>query len=49
VEASDGHPRRTMLIAAYAHSAAVAQPDHTATATLVELAIKDARGDRAWT
>ncbi len=49
VEASDGHPRRTMLIAAYAHSAAVAQPDRTATAALVELAIQDARGDRAWT
>ncbi len=49
VEASDGHPRRTMLIATYAHSAAVAQPDRTATAALVELAIQDARGDRAWT
>lgn len=49
VEASDGHPRRTMLIAAYTHTAASAQPDRTATAALVELAIKDARGDRAWT
>jgi Archaeal ATPase. len=49
VEASDGHPRRTMLIATLVHSAALEQPDRTATTALVELAIQDAKGDRAWT
>lgn len=48
VEASDGHPRRTMLIATYIHSSAAAQPERTATETLVDLAISDARKDRAW-
>ncbi len=48
VEASDGHPRRTMLIASYIHSKAVIAPDRTASSTLVELAIRDARKDRAW-
>jgi hypothetical protein len=49
VEASDGHPRRTMLIAAYVHETAGAQPDRTATEVLVTLAIRDAKADRAWT
>ncbi len=49
VEASDGHPRRTMLIATYVHEAAGAQPDRTATEVLVTLAISDAKADHAWT
>jgi DNA polymerase III delta prime subunit len=48
VEASDGHPRRTMLIASYVHTKAEAQPDHHATSAVVELAIRDAQEDRAW-
>jgi hypothetical protein len=47
VEASDGHPRRTMLIATYVHAAA-AQSDRTATEVMVELAIRDAKDDRGW-
>ena len=49
VEASDNHPRRTMLICARLHGSAEAAPDQTATDALVELAIRDARGDRSWT
>ena len=49
VEASGGHPRRTMLIASYVHSAALAQPDRIASGILVELGIADACRDRAWT
>ena len=48
VDASDGHPRRTMLIGAYIQASASAQPDRTATQAVVELAIRDARADRAW-
>jgi len=48
VEASDGHPRRTMLIATLVHGAALEQPDRTASKTLVELAIGDAKSDRSW-
>lgn len=49
IEAADCHPRRTMLICARVQSSAVAAPDHEATSTLVELAIRDARNDRSWT
>jgi hypothetical protein len=49
VEASDGHPRRTMLICARLHSSAATTPGSAATDTLVELAIRDARADRSWT
>lgn len=48
VDASDGHPRRTMLIASYAHTKAMNEPDQTASDVVVELAIGDARKDRAW-
>lgn len=48
VAASNGHPRRTMLIASIVHTSAAMQPDHHATATLVELAIGDARRDLSW-
>jgi hypothetical protein len=48
IEASDCHPRRTMLIARNVHVAATAQPDSTATRTLVALAIRDAQQDRSW-
>jgi len=49
VEASDGHPRRTMLICAGVHSAAANAPGREATKALVELAIHDARDDHSWT
>jgi hypothetical protein len=49
LSASDGHPRRTMLIAFYVYQAAQLQPANRATEALVELAIGDARRDRAWT
>jgi hypothetical protein len=49
VEASDGHPRRTMLICARVSTAAAAAPGREATQALIELAIRDARGDRSWT
>lgn len=49
IEAADNHPRRTMLICARVQSSASVAPDHEATSTLVELAIRDARGDRSWT
>jgi hypothetical protein len=49
LDASDGHPRRTMLIASRVHTAALAHPDRLANDTLVALAIQDARRDRAWT
>jgi hypothetical protein len=49
IEASDGHPRRTMLIGAYIQASASVQPDRTATRALVDLAIRDAQADRAWT
>jgi len=48
VQASGGHPRRTMLIASYVYPTALAQPDRIATNALVEFAIRDARRDRAW-
>lgn len=49
IEAADNHPRRTMLICARVQSSASAVPDREATSALVELAIRDARGDRSWT
>lgn len=49
VEASDGHPRRTMLICARVHGSAAAAPNREATKVFVELAIRDAQGDRSWT
>lgn len=49
IEATDGHPRRTMLICARVQSSAVTGPGHEATSALVELAIRDAKGDRSWT
>ncbi len=49
VAASGGHPRRTMLIAAYVLSSALGQPDRIATPILVELAVDDTRRDRTWT
>lgn len=48
VSASAGHPRRTMLVASKIHIAASQQPDRIATASIVELAIRDAREDRSW-
>jgi hypothetical protein len=48
VEASGGHPRRTMLICARVNSAAASTPGREATEALVELAVRDARGDRSW-
>lgn len=48
VLASGGHPRRTMLVASNVHSSACQQPDRAATETLVELAIRGAKGDRSW-
>ncbi len=48
VDASEQHPRRTMLIASSVHTSAMGQPDRTATSTLVELAIADAQKSRAW-
>jgi len=49
IEASNNHPRRTMLICARVQSSASAAPAREATSALVELAIRDARGDRSWT
>lgn len=49
IEAADGHPRRTMLICARVQSSALAAPDHEAAPAVVELAIRDAKGDRSWT
>jgi hypothetical protein len=49
IDAADGHPRRTMLICARVQSSALAAPNHEATPAVVELAIRDARGDRSWT
>jgi hypothetical protein len=46
--ASDGHPRRTMLVCAHVHASAVMQPDRVATPVIVELAVRDARKDRSW-
>jgi AAA domain len=48
IEASDCHPRRTMLIAGRAADSAIAQPDREADPTVVELAIRAARKDRSW-
>jgi hypothetical protein len=48
VEASDGHPRRTMLISNYVHTAATAERERTADQLLVGLAIRDAMADLAW-
>lgn len=47
VAASDGHPRRTMLVASNVHATAM-QVGRIATETLVELAIRDAERDRSW-
>lgn len=48
VQASGGHPRRTMLIASIVNTSASRQPDAQATPTLVELAVRDAQRDRSW-
>ena len=48
LEASEGHPRRTMMVASRVLTLAKLQADRTATGTLVTLAIRDARGDRSW-
>lgn len=48
VSASEGHPRRTMLISSRVHTSAHQQPDREASPIVVELAIRDAREDRAW-
>lgn len=49
LEASEGHPRRTMLICAGVYGAATANPEREAPSVLVQLAIREARGDRSWT
>lgn len=48
VTASAGHPRRTMLIASRVTASVRMQPDDKATATVVELAIGEAKRDRSW-
>ncbi|HEX4753485.1 MAG TPA: hypothetical protein VH268_11345 [Solirubrobacterales bacterium] len=48
LQASDGHPRRTMMIASRVNHSVASQPDRRADATLVELAIHDAKRDRSW-
>lgn len=48
VRASNGHPRRTMLIASRVHAAVGVDSDAIARATLVELAIGEAEADRSW-
>ncbi len=48
VEASDNHPRRTMLVSSRVRGSAEAAPDRVATETLVELAIRDAQADHSW-
>jgi hypothetical protein len=48
VEAADNHPRRTMLIGSRVRGSAEAAPDGEVTKVLVELAIRDAKGDRSW-
>jgi hypothetical protein len=45
---NEGHPRRTMLISSRVHTSAHQQPDQEASPIVVELAIRDAREDRAW-
>jgi AAA domain len=44
LDASEGHPRRTMLIASNIHMAAIAQPDRVANQSLVELSMAIAHG-----
>ena len=46
--ASRCHPRRTMLIASRIQASASTEPDRAATPILVELAVKEAEGDRSW-
>jgi hypothetical protein len=48
IDASGGHPRRTMMIAARINDSASAQPDSHADSTLVGLAIREAERDRSW-
>jgi hypothetical protein len=48
IEASESHPRRTMMIAARVADAAAREPGHRADAALVEVAIRAARRDRSW-
>jgi hypothetical protein len=48
LQASDGHPRRTMMIAARINESAAVQPDRRADSTLVELAIRAAEEDLSW-
>ncbi|HET7443393.1 MAG TPA: hypothetical protein VFJ57_01900 [Solirubrobacterales bacterium] len=46
--ASRCHPRRTMLVASRVQRSVAGQPDGIASGILVEVAIKDAEGDRSW-
>jgi hypothetical protein len=48
LDASDCHPRRTMLVASRVRASAAKEPDGVATPTVVELAIGDAERDRSW-
>lgn len=48
VQASGGHPRRTMLIASRIQTSAEINGEAIARQTLVSLAIRDAEGDRSW-
>ena len=48
VTASNGHPRRTMLIAAHVKNLWEAQPQAAAIGVVVEIAIEDAQKDRGW-
>lgn len=46
--ASRCHPRRTMLIASRVRASAATEPARIASPVLVELAIREAEGDRSW-
>jgi hypothetical protein len=48
LDASGCHPRRTMLVASRVRASAAKEPDRSASPIIVELAIKDAEGDRSW-
>lgn len=48
LEASGGHPRRTMMICSRVGTIAAGHPDRTATETLVGIAVGEAERDRSW-
>jgi len=48
IDASDGHPRRTMLIANQVRANAAERPERDAVAPLVGLAVLEAMKDRSW-